>query len=85
MQIRLFFAIRIVALCREGVKVRFAAARNGMLAVILSAQEYDRLRALNVAELERLCDRIAKKAAARDSAVTPAKHIQLHTTALHEG
>jgi hypothetical protein len=28
-------------------------------------QSNDRLRALNVAELQRLCDRVAKKAAAR--------------------
>ena len=30
------------------------------VAVILSAQEYDRLRGLNVAEFQRFCDRVAK-------------------------
>ncbi len=39
--------------------------QNRDVAVILSPQEYDRLRALNVAELQRLCDRVAKKAATR--------------------
>ena len=35
------------------------------VAVILSPQEYDRLRALNIDEFERFCDRIAQQAAAR--------------------
>jgi prevent-host-death family protein len=35
------------------------------VAVILSPQEYDRLRALNVDEFERFCDRVAEQAAAR--------------------
>jgi prevent-host-death family protein len=35
------------------------------VAVILSLQEYDRLRALNIDEFERFCDRIAQQAAAR--------------------
>ena len=35
------------------------------VAVILSADEYDRLRAFNVAEFERFCDRVSGKAAAR--------------------
>ena len=30
------------------------------VAVILSAQEYDRLRGLNVAEFQRFCDRVAR-------------------------
>ncbi len=34
------------------------------VAVILSAEEYDRLRAFNVAEFQRFCDRVAGKAAA---------------------
>jgi prevent-host-death family protein len=33
------------------------------IAVILSAREYDRLRAINTAEFERFCDRIGERAA----------------------
>ena len=47
---------------REPVMIR-RHERN--VAVILSAQEYDRLRALNVAEFQRFCDRVAEGAAAR--------------------
>jgi prevent-host-death family protein len=50
------------AVQREPVIIR---RQKRDVAVILSAQEYDRLRALNIAELERLCDRVAKKATAR--------------------
>jgi len=35
------------------------------VAVVLSPQEYDRLRAANVAELERLCDIVGRRAKAR--------------------
>lgn len=35
------------------------------VAVILSAQEYERLRDLNAAEFQRFCDRIAERAAER--------------------
>ena len=35
------------------------------VAVILSAEEYDRLRALNADEFQRFCDRVAAQAAAR--------------------
>lgn len=35
------------------------------VAVLLSAEEYDRLRALNVEEFERFCDRIGQRAARR--------------------
>lgn len=34
------------------------------VAVILSAAEYDRLRAFNTAEFQRFCDRVAERAAA---------------------
>ena len=47
---------------REPVVIR---RQKRDVAVILSPQEYNRLRALNIAELERLCERVAKKAAAR--------------------
>jgi prevent-host-death family protein len=35
------------------------------VAVVLSPREYDRLRALNVAEFERFCDRVGQRAAKR--------------------
>ena len=35
------------------------------VAVLLSPQEYDRLRAVNSAEFQRFCDRVARDAAAR--------------------
>lgn len=34
------------------------------IAVILSAREYDRLRAMNIAEFERFCDQIGEQAKA---------------------
>lgn len=47
---------------REPVVIR---RQNRDVAVILSPQEYDRLRALNAAEFERFCDRVAAGAASR--------------------
>jgi prevent-host-death family protein len=47
---------------REPVVIR---RQNRDVAVLLSRQEYDRLCALNVSELQRFCDRIAEGAAAR--------------------
>jgi len=47
---------------REPVVIR---RRERDVAVILSAEEYDRLRALNAAEFQRFCDRVAERAAAR--------------------
>lgn len=35
------------------------------VAVLLSTRDYERLRALNVDEFERFCDRIGERAAAR--------------------
>lgn len=35
------------------------------VAVLLSARDYERLRALNVEEFERFCDRIGERAAAQ--------------------
>ena len=35
------------------------------VAVILSAQEYERMRDLNAAEFQRFCDRVAEQAVAR--------------------
>jgi prevent-host-death family protein len=47
---------------REPVVIR---RQKRDVALILSAEEYDRLRAFNVAEFDRFCDRVAGKAAAR--------------------
>jgi PHD/YefM family antitoxin component YafN of YafNO toxin-antitoxin module len=47
---------------REPVVIR---RQKRDIAVVLSAHEYNRLQSLNTAELQRLCDRVAKKAAAR--------------------
>ena len=47
---------------REPVMIR---QRNRDVAVLLSPQEYDRLRALNTDEFQRFCDRIGERAAAR--------------------
>ena len=47
---------------REPVVIR---RQKRDVAVILSPAEYDRLRALNVEELERFCDWIGERAAAR--------------------
>ena len=48
---------------REPVMIR---QRNRDVAVLLSPQEYDRLRALNTDEFQRFCDRIGERAAARE-------------------
>jgi prevent-host-death family protein len=47
---------------REPVVIR---RQKRDVAVLLSTQEYERLRALNRAEFQRFCDRVAEKAAAR--------------------
>ncbi|OGA52283.1 MAG: prevent-host-death family protein [Betaproteobacteria bacterium RIFCSPLOWO2_12_FULL_62_58] len=47
---------------REPVVIR---RQKRDVAVLLSPGEYDRLRALNAAEFQRFCDRVAKNAAAR--------------------
>ncbi len=47
---------------REPITIR---RQKRDVAVVLSPQEYDRLRALNTAEFQRFCDRVAEGAAAR--------------------
>ena len=47
---------------REPVMIR---RQKRDVAVILSPREYDRLRALNIDEFERFCDRVAQQAADR--------------------
>jgi antitoxin Phd len=47
---------------REPVVIR---RQNRDVAVIMSAEEYDRIRGINNEELKRLCDRISAEAAVR--------------------
>jgi prevent-host-death family protein len=47
---------------REPVLIR---RQNRDVAVIMSAEEYDRIRGVNNAELKRLCERVSEQAAAR--------------------
>lgn len=47
---------------REPVVIR---GQKRDIAVVLSPHEYDRLRALNAAEFQKFCDRIAENAASR--------------------
>lgn len=47
---------------REPVMIR---RQNRNAAVVLSPQEYERLRRLNVQEFQEFCDRISKQAAER--------------------
>jgi len=47
---------------REPVVIR---RQNRDVAVIMSAEEYARIRDLNAAELQRFCDRVADQARAR--------------------
>jgi len=56
------FAALLDAAQREPVVIR---RQRRDVAVVVSAEEYDRLRGLNIAEFQAFCDRIAEKAAAR--------------------
>lgn len=47
---------------REPVVIK---RQNRDVAVIMSAEEYDRIRGANIDELDRLCERVSKQAAAR--------------------
>jgi prevent-host-death family protein len=47
---------------REPVVIR---RQNRDVAVVLSAEEYERLRDLNAADFKRFCDRVAEKAKGR--------------------
>ena len=47
---------------REPVVIR---RQNRDVAVIMSAEEYERIRNLNAAEFQRFCDRVADQAQAR--------------------
>jgi prevent-host-death family protein len=56
------FAAVIDAAQREPVRVR---RQKRDVAVILSAEEYDRIRGANFEELDRLCERVSRQAAER--------------------
>ena len=56
------FAALVDAAQREPVVVR---RQNRDVVVVMSAEEYDRIRGANVAELNRLCERVSERAAAR--------------------
>ena len=47
---------------REPVLIR---RQNRDVAIVMSPQEYDRIRGANVDELDRLCERVSKQAAER--------------------
>ena len=47
---------------REPIMIR---RQNRDVAVVMSAEEYDRIRGANLDELDRLCERVSKQAAAR--------------------
>lgn len=47
---------------REPVVIR---RQNRDIAVVMSAEEYERLRDLNALDFKRFCDRVAKQAKAR--------------------
>jgi prevent-host-death family protein len=56
------FAAVLDAAQREPVVIR---RQNRDVAVVLSAEEYERIRRSNIAELQRTMDRIGAEAAAR--------------------
>lgn len=56
------FAAIIDAAQREPVMIRRQARDQ---AVVISPQEYDRLRGIAVADFQAFCDRVGEKAAAR--------------------
>jgi len=56
------FAAVIDAAQREPVMIRRQARDQ---AVVISPQEYDRLRGIAVADFQAFCDRVGEKAAAR--------------------
>lgn len=56
------FAAVLDAAQREPVVIR---RQKRDVAVLMSTQEYERLRALNIDEFQRLCDRIGERAASR--------------------
>jgi antitoxin Phd len=56
------FAAVIDAAQREPIRVR---RQNRDVAVIMSPEQYDRMRGANIEELDRLCERVSRQAAER--------------------
>jgi prevent-host-death family protein len=56
------FAALLDAAQREPVLVR---RQNRDVVVVMSPEEYDRIRGANIAELNRLCELVSERAAAR--------------------
>jgi antitoxin Phd len=56
------FAALIDAAQREPIRVR---RQNRDVLVVMSPEDYDRMRGANVEELNRLCERVSKQAAER--------------------
>jgi len=56
------FAAIIDAAQREPVLIR---RQNRDVAIVMSPEEYDRIRGAKIEELDRLCERVSKQAAER--------------------
>lgn len=56
------FAALIDAAQREPIRVR---RQNRDVLVVMSPEDYDRMRGASVAELDRLCEQVSKQAAER--------------------
>jgi antitoxin Phd len=56
------FAAVIDAAQREPIVIR---RQNRDVAVLMSPEEYDRIRGANIEELDRLCERVSREAAER--------------------
>ena len=56
------FAALLDAAQREPVVIR---RQNRDVAVVVSPEEYERIRGANLDELDRLCERVSRQAAAR--------------------
>jgi prevent-host-death family protein len=56
------FAAVIDAAQREPVRIR---RQNRDVAVVLSPEQYDRIRGANIEEIDRLCERVSRQAAER--------------------
>lgn len=56
---------RLAALLDAAQRPVLIRRQNRDVAVIMSAEEYDRIRGAKVAELDQLCERVSERAAAR--------------------
>lgn len=56
------FAALVDAAQREPIRVR---RQNRDVLVVMSPEDYDRMRGANIAELDRLCERVSEQAAKR--------------------